>query len=733
MRRPIKKILQGLLLLVMAGVFLASAGSYLVRRWRLEEVRRNTPAALPAGVEQQTEKFTFSRSEEGVTLFTVEAARSSERSNRSIVLEEVSVVIHGKEGDRADEIRAAQCIYDLNATEIYCPGQVEIILRSGEAEQGSREQFTIETDEVRFDIEEESARTDSAVSFSWPQGEGKAVGLRYYGRSQALELVRDVTIKVRQYSGGPLLARGAGLQYNARGRVLALLSPLAVQFQGGSLRASSLRMTLNERYRTERIEATGGVRFRARYQGKPWNVEAAQVIAQYRENGSVELMRADGAVNIFTQREQGSSRLNAREVILHLAEDGSLVNGTARGDAEMRSERAGSLWTASGQRLEMVGPDLEQEKGVFRVVDGGKVSLGRETVAYSIEAGTIELASVNGRPRKLQAADKVTVRDGRAGTGKRTTRSDNLLMEFTEAGELESAQQWGTFRYKGAFWEAQAGKALYRAEDGAYELEEEPVLEDARSRTTATRFEIREKDRTVMADGEVRTTVKQTQDMSAGASSGTPIHLAAPRMTAHFDEGWVRYSGGARLWQGDNRLAAETIELRRNTRALYAEGSVQAFLFEKNKEVSLGSAAARKGNAPRTVEITSQRFTFAEPERTGVFEDGVRVRSQQATLEAPRLEVKLRSEEGRERNRLESVQASGGARTESGGRVIVSERVDYNIVAGTIVFSGGTPTLQDPQNGSTSAARLTLFLADDTLLAESEQGVRTVTRRPGAQ
>jgi hypothetical protein len=44
------------------------------------------------------------------------------------------------------------------------------------------------------------------------------------------------------------------------------------------------------------------------------------------------------------------------------------------------------------------------------------------------------------------------------------------------------------------------------------------------------------------------------------------------------------------------------------------------------------------------------------------------------------------------------------------------------------VLSGGTPTLYDAEEGTTTGRELTFNLADDTIIVDSEKGSRTLTK-----
>ena len=43
-------------------------------------------------------------------------------------------------------------------------------------------------------------------------------------------------------------------------------------------------------------------------------------------------------------------------------------------------------------------------------------------------------------------------------------------------------------------------------------------------------------------------------------------------------------------------------------------------------------------------------------------------------------------------------------------------------------MSGGNPTLYDGSAGTTTGTQLTFFLADDTIIVDSENGSRTLTK-----
>jgi hypothetical protein len=78
--------------------------------------------------------------------------------------------------------------------------------------------------------------------------------------------------------------------------------------------------------------------------------------------------------------------------------------------------------------------------------------------------------------------------------------------------------------------------------------------------------------------------------------------------------------------------------------------------------------------------------------------------------------------------RLDHAVATGNVIVKQNDRRGTADRADYDAVAGKFVLSGGNPTLYDDAGNSTKGRQLTLFLADGTILVESGEGSRTVTR-----
>jgi len=728
LKRPPIELFRRIALTGVVVMVAVVAVNYGLRRWRAEQARQTVTAPVESDVQQQVEKFTFSRTEQGRTLFTVEAERTTERAGKTTVLEDVVIRILGRAGERADEIRTARCEYDSEGTgRVVCPGEVRVLLR-GEESAAAPGGIELTTSALQFDPSQSVAWTDEAVRFAFPEGSGEAVGLRYQPQEPKVQLGRDVLIQVARRGEQSVTFRGGRLEYFAAARAFELAPPLGAQVDSRTLTADRLRLEMDTNFRTRRLEALGNVHAELAQDGRQFTVRSAQAAADYAPDGSLQQLRASGSVELNGKSADATQRLSCREAVFHFAiRPARLERVVASGAAAL------TLGAAAGTRS-LRAPELElrlpagRRGQVLAASQRGTLSMSEKSgdeLTVTADRLELELAGL-ARVRVLSGSGNVETRAARPGRDPRTTRSQELRARFGADASLTSAEQWGAFRAEAGSWKAEAGRADYDGASSTLRLREQPVAWDAASRTAAAVIELREEGNELRAEGGVRTT--RQAGSAAGFGGSEPVQLTGERMRALPQQGWARYEGMARLWQGENRLAADSIEIFRTPQKLIADGGVTG-LFQA------GGSGAR-GKESRPVEIRSARFSYLAADRLGAFEGGVRAVGEFGALTAPRLDLKLAPQSGR----LEGARASGGVRLEETGVPpgetgwqATSEVAEYQPEPPVVVLSGGTPTLLDPRRGSTRGARLTLNLADDTISIESAEGARTVTRRPWLQ
>jgi lipopolysaccharide export system protein LptA len=108
------------------------------------------------------------------------------------------------------------------------------------------------------------------------------------------------------------------------------------------------------------------------------------------------------------------------------------------------------------------------------------------------------------------------------------------------------------------------------------------------------------------------------------------------------------------------------------------------------------------------------------------------VQSVDQRMRAPVLELFFTHETSKpgtpERVQISRAVGTGGVLVEEGERRATAEKGVYTARDQKFVLSGGNPTLYDGQEGTTTGRQLTFHIADDTIIVDSAEGMRTLTK-----
>jgi lipopolysaccharide export system protein LptA len=119
-------------------------------------------------------------------------------------------------------------------------------------------------------------------------------------------------------------------------------------------------------------------------------------------------------------------------------------------------------------------------------------------------------------------------------------------------------------------------------------------------------------------------------------TSQDPLQAQSKRMEAKNRGLWMRYEGGAAMWQGGNRIQADEIIVDRDKRTLTATGNVVTDIWEQpKKQAPSGSAAA-----VRTV-VRAPRLIYTEADRLAYYTGGVNLTRPRLTVSSNELRAYL--------------------------------------------------------------------------------------------
>src|SRR3954447_18024797 len=100
-------------------------GFYFYARYRVRTAIRQLPQKLGVEIQQSTNGFTLSRSEQGRTMFSIHASNAVQyKQGGKAELHDVNIIVYGHEGNRYDQIYGASFEYDPQAQTVTAKGYV---------------------------------------------------------------------------------------------------------------------------------------------------------------------------------------------------------------------------------------------------------------------------------------------------------------------------------------------------------------------------------------------------------------------------------------------------------------------------------------------------------------------------------------------------------------------------------------------------------------------------------
>jgi LPS export ABC transporter protein LptC len=774
---------------------------YLERHWKSYLDKKKAPPPAPLDVARQSNGLNFKQfGEQNRTIYEVEASKSTEfKGQNASLLEDVTITIFGKTGDRHDVIHTRSCRYGKEDGGIICNGDVQIDLMSAEdAKRAARDPAAaralatrVETHGVRFDRASGIAQTDQQVTFAFPNGNGDAVGMEYESEAGTLRLRRNVRLTLFQPPGtaakktpGQLESghgqevhvKGASLDFGRDSRVMLLRGPAEAETPAQRLTAGQISLALDEEFRAERLMATAGAggnrpAMTSKGTSEEMKLEADTLTALFSPEGWLAKLDAAGAVHGLHSGGAERDEANADSATLELwprvsrPKELNLKGGVLlktqqdkTGDARLLQTSAFRMQFSGGKERERSKPQKAETlaAGSMEWTDAAPQS-GGAPARTRLQADKLVMDfGPQGRARQLQATGNVQTERWVTGHPVQTATARNGMAQMSATGGWSQMNLQGDVKLKEGDRSGQAEYAVFQRASQTATLTGQAIARDATTETHAPRIAFMQTTGDIQAEGGVRSTDLSPRGGTVQLASA-PANVKADTLEANSKTGRALYSGHARLWQGDSVLEASSIELLRDTRVLNAVGNVRAVFpqapaqsGERPAERATDRTAARAPRQINTSQPTVKKphfwhttcgtLTYWDQEGRAHLEQNVVVQSAEQRMLAPVLDLfftrggqaSLNGSTGANSSggaqQISRVVGTGGVVVEEGGRKATAESGEYTAANGKFVMSGGTPTIYDGSAGTTTGRQLTFFLADDTIIVDSENGSRTLTK-----
>jgi lipopolysaccharide export system protein LptA len=765
-----------------AAIALVVVGVFAKHAIQEARARHFQPKPIASAVEQQSNEFSFSKIDQNVTIFTVRAAKATEyKEQNQMVLQDVWITIFGRSGDRNDNIHTSECSYQPKEGSIHCQGAVQIDLASKNlpAQTEDPKSIQITTSNLSFNKASGEASTPEPVEFRFAQGHGHAVGVTYSTETAVVVLQQNVTMELNpsQKSGGPpISATGGSLVIHRNERRVELMAPAEVKQGSRVLDSQQITIELDENFKAQRAVAEGHPTLRSSDPTGEFSASANQFEAALDPAGWIQRIAGDGAVTGMQRTRAGTNHFAAAKVSFDMEPEHNAVKtmnatgGVAVDSADTTGSRA--LKTeALLVRFAAATPSTSRASAPAFTSEPRRIE-SAETLAPA----TIEMKSGNeattlrakrfvtrfntaGKLDQLLGHLDVQITRQIGASAPQVTTSAELAASFDSAGQWSTLDQSGNVKFQQNDRQATAATAhVVRATD-MITLTGSPVLSDAMSRTSAGNVVINQRSGEIQATGGVLSTyLSGAKNTSMNLGDG-PGHVSSDKLTGSNTTGHAVYSGHARLWQGDSVLDAQQIELWRDEKKMQATGGVVAVFQQASGPgvASFGTKPARgestkpsTASGPTLWHIRAPMLTYWSDAGRAHLETGVRAESQQGSMDSKTLDVYLtpppaaigaptgRNEVGAAsgapagasggNRQMDKALAQGAVIVRQGDRRATAEQALYSAADGKFILSGGQPTIIDASSDTTTGHSLTFFVANDTILIDSQEGSRTLTK-----
>jgi lipopolysaccharide export system protein LptA len=724
---------------------LAVGGVYFYARHRVENALKQVPEKIGLEIKQTATGFTISKSEQGRTLFKVEASKAVQfQEGGRAELHDVAITIYGRDSSRYDRIYGSDFTYDQQSGNVSASGPVEIDLEANpegllNPDQAPPKELKnpihLKTSGLVFNQKTGNAHTKEPVEFSLAQATGSAVGVDYVARTSLLTLGSNVKILSSGMGGATLTALRGTIARNPH--QVTLESP---KLLAGSRRCESEQATLFLRNDNtlDHVLATGNVVIHT--DGPPASEIHADrldlVMAADSSDPRSAVLTGDVNLDAFSVEPVHGY---AGRVNLDFAGKSRLSKVHAEERVKLVQHQRASNPKSGAQDLELTAPAVDLFLSKSQHLDRA------ETVA----AGQITLRPASGNgPQTLVTAGKFDARfddsgqlssvhgtpDARIvsenpGQPDRVSTSRVVDATFRAGAGVESIAQQGNVRYEDGARSATGDRARYTPEDQILILTGSPRVIEGGMNTTARMMRLNRATDDAMAEGDVKSTYSELKSQPNGAllASSSPIHVTSDSMTVHGASSVALYSGNVRLWQDANVVTAPAISFDRDHRSMVAHGSptdsVSTVLVDTDN----------KGNST-PIAITSARLTYTDSERKAHFDENVTAKFADGTITAKQIDAFLYPRgpsipnQSSSAGKLEKIVADGEVNITQPGRRGVGNRLIYMTAEDKFVLTGGPPSIFDAEHGKITGVSLTFFRRDDRVLVEGNNTSPAVTQ-----
>jgi lipopolysaccharide export system protein LptA len=757
-------------LLVAIAAILGGIG--LVYRHQKLVVQAGAPARpkeLPQDLHASAECWEFTdtdaKNHNHITADVSAVGMSESKDSSRTELTSLTLRLPSKKGDSYNLVKCAQATFFKGDHRLYCDGnaritlnvpgtvqlgttqgcrideQTEVAQAIARAGQPRHKLVTIDTSGLTMDTENHRAETDRPSTFSFERGEGKATGATYDPETHELLMKSDVEVHYTPDSpkAKPMLIQAGGMKYDESTSDIALNPWGKLIRDTMTVEGENPLIQLKDHKEIQHVHA-----FHAHgtddLPTRKVQYAADELWMDFDEHGDVEKIAGQGNARLVSGSPSAETTVTADHVDLAFQvqnHESLLTNVAAKGNGVVTEKPlpVPGKELAESHILKSDTLEMKMRPGgheVEQIVTQGRGNLEFQPNLPSqhhriLTGDDMHIAyGPQNRIESFHAVHVHTVTDPNTEEQKRNraqsaTDSADLTARFLADGSrLASMDQNGDFQFKEGDREARATKATLDSGQNVMVLDGNAKMWDSTGSTAADRIRMDQRTGDFTADGNVnssRMPEKDSKKNSQMLSGDEPLQAQARRMVSTNRNHNIHYEGNVLMWQGANRITAETIDVLREAdkRNLIADGHVVSNLWEQPKDDE-----KKKGKPAVLTVVKAPHLVYSDSTRLAVYSGGVDL--VRGKMHVTSKELKAYLAEQSADSRLDKAVADGSVvivdtRTDR-VRTGTGEHGEYTTKDEVVVLTGGRPKFSDNLGEYLEGAKLTYNSDTGRLLSE---------------
>jgi len=764
------------LFLALAAILLTAvvAFTYWLRLSKLKQPRTTVPQ-VKTGIEGAARTGWVYAKDDPVTnrpIVRVDAdSMQATKDPSTFELKGLSLRLYDKSARKYTLVKAANALFDEGTGIMRSESPVSVVM-SVPAEVPVTDTKTlnkhvhIETTSVTYETKSGKASTDQLAKFVFPEGDGQAIGAEYDPNLRILHLKSAVSLN--WIGSGPpenkVHVETSDLVYKELEQKIYLSPWSKMQRQTLTIQAQGSIVTLDDGH-LHQIDSVNAVGTDNR-NGRQVEYSAVNMTALFNEDGALQEVLGDKDARVSSTQVGAKTIVTGDRADLVFSIQDEVVNGKQVSDSQLHAVTADGHAVATSQPLPMPGV-LQADTRILRsehillamrpggqevqeINAPGKASLEFKPNRPGLPHRTLDASKLrvlygdNSYVEAFTASDAKTRTDKPPGSVKTAdgkppapayTWSDELFAKFkTGSNDIESIDQKGHFRYQEGDRKASSDSAQLLQDINRITLKDKAHVLDNTGSTFADLIVMNQANGDMDATGHVRSTRLPDKNQKPGTSMldrTQTMQAQADKMISRDNNTKILYEGHAVLWQGANRISADSIDIDRDEESLHASKQVVSELVD-NRDT--GDAKTTQA-APIFTIVHAPDLVYHDDTREALYTGGVSLVHDKMTVDSDRMKAILtpKTDSNKGDSSLDHAIGDGHvkifeAMADSRTRTGTSDHCEYFTKDDKVVLNGGAPQFVDSIKGITRGKQLTYFSSDDRLIVEGETKKEAFTR-----